>query len=88
MMRGFSGNLGYGCVLHLLSSVVRTVCDGRLAETDANLVKTLEVAIREIWIPLADIVDRLVHPLTLIFFSSCEDPAAIDVTEQLVTRPL
>jgi hypothetical protein len=61
------------------------MCDGGLAEPDANVVKTLQVLIREIGIPLTDIVDRLVHPLTLITFGSREHSAAVDVTEQLVT---
>lgn len=60
--------------------------DGRLAKTDADLVKTLEIRIRQIGIPLTDIVDRFIQPVALIFLCGLEDTAAVDVTEQLVTR--
>jgi hypothetical protein len=88
MDTGFAADLGYGRVLHPLGGVVGAVRDGRLAKTDSDLVKALEIAVRQVGIPLPDIVDRLVHPLTLIIFGGCEDSAAIDVTEQLVTRPI
>jgi hypothetical protein len=59
--------------------------DSGLTELNSDIVEALEVAVRKIGITLADIVDRLVHPYTLVIFSRREDSAAINVTEQLVT---
>ncbi|MDE3004978.1 MAG: hypothetical protein OXU39_02670 [Gemmatimonadota bacterium] len=64
------------------------VPDRRLAETDADIMETPEVTIRQIGIALPDVVDRLVHPVLLIFLSSLQDAAAMYMTEQLVTCTL
>jgi len=59
--------------------------DGGLTKPDSDLVKTLEIHIRQIGVTLTDVVDRFIHPVALIFLSGLEDVAAVHVTEQLVT---
>jgi hypothetical protein len=63
----------------------RTVCDGGLAKTNADLVEITEIDIGQIGITLPDVIDRLIHPVALIFFCGLEDTATVNVTEQLVT---
>lgn len=63
----------------------RTVCDRRLAESNTDLVKATQIRVGQIGVPLTDVVDRLVHPVPLIFFFGLQDAAAMYVAEQLVT---
>ena len=61
--------------------------DGGAAEADSDLVKTGEVAVGEIRIPLTDVIDGLIHPNPLIVFFRLEDAAAVDMTKKLVPSP-
>ena len=77
---------GYGFFDHARGSFA--VPDRRLAKTDADVMETPEVTIRQIGIAFPDVVDRLVHPVLLIFLSSLQDAATMHVAEQLVTCTL
>jgi len=77
---------GDRCFLESLRCTRRAMCDGGLAETDADRVETAQIRITQIGEPLPDVVDRLVHPVLLIFLFRLENSAAVNVTEQLVTR--
>ncbi len=57
----------------------------RLAETGADLMQSAQIRIRQIGIALPDVVDRFIHPVTLIFRLSLQNTAAVHVTEQLIT---
>jgi hypothetical protein len=72
-------------ILHGLRGTSRTVCDGRLAKTNTDLVKVLQIRIAQIGITLTNVVDGLVHPLLLIFDFRLKNSTAVHVTEQLVT---
>jgi hypothetical protein len=61
------------------------VRDGRLTEADADLVQTPEIRVRQIGIALPDVIDRLIHPVSLIILCGLEHTAAVHVTEQFVT---
>jgi hypothetical protein len=61
--------------------------DGGLAKPHPHSIEILEIGIRKVWVPLRKIVDRLVHPMLLIFFPGLENPTSIDVAEELVTSP-
>jgi len=78
-----SGASGDRRVLHL-GGVRRAVLDGRLAEADADLVKVTKITVRQIGITLADVFDRLVHPVTLVIDLGVKNAATVDVTEQFV----
>lgn len=77
-----SGDRG---ILQSLGRTLRSVRDGRLAKTDADLVKALQVQIRQIGKTLPDVVNRFIDPVALIFLRGLKDPAAVDMTEQFVT---
>lgn len=62
--------------------------DGRPAEPDADLVETAQIRVRQIGIPLPDVVDRLIHPMALVFLRGLQNTAAVDVAEELVPRPI
>ncbi len=72
------------CILQRRSQALSTMRDCRLAKTDADLVKALEIRIRQIGISLTDVIDRLIHPVALIFSRSLKDTASVHVTEQLI----
>ncbi len=75
-------------VLQRLGRATRAVCDRRLAKPDSNRVQALQVGIRQIGITLPDVVNRLIHPVALVVFSSLEHSAAVYMAEQLVTRSI
>src|SRR5206468_3439854 len=58
---------------------------GGPAEAGSDPMQLTQVRVREVGVPLADVFDRLVHPLLLILGVGVEDPAAVDVAEELVT---
>lgn len=64
------------------------MCDGRLAESNTNLVKSTQVGVGQVGVTFPDVIDRLVHPVPLIFFFGLEDTAAMYVTEQFITRSI
>jgi hypothetical protein len=61
------------------------MCDGRLAETNTDRVKALQIGIAQIGKTLTDVVDSFVHPVLLIIFFRLQNATAVNVTEQLVT---
>lgn len=61
------------------------MCDGRLAKTNADLVKIFQIRIAQIGITLPNVVDGLVHPVLLIFDFRPKNSTAMHMTEQLVT---
>src|SRR4051812_42580587 len=75
---------GRVCVPFGFCGIVGAMGDGGPAEASPDPVQLTQVRVREVGVPLADILDRLVHPLLLIFSTRLENSAAIDVAEQLV----
>jgi hypothetical protein len=59
--------------------------DGRAAEPNTDLMKTLEIAIGQIGEALADVIDGLIHPMRLVVQCSLQDTTAIDMAKQLIT---
>ncbi len=57
---------------------------GWLAEPDSYSVQFCEVRLGQLRIPLAQIVDGLVHPSGHIFIGRVEHTTPIDVTEELI----
>jgi hypothetical protein len=51
-------------------------------------MKAPELQVRQIGVTLTQVFDRLVHPLELIFLTSLQNTAAVDVAEQLVPRAI
>lgn len=64
------------------------MCDGRAAEAYTDLVKTLEIAIGQIGVTLADVIGGFIHPMLLIVLFSPQDATAIDMAKQLVACSL
>jgi hypothetical protein len=62
--------------------------DGRLAESQADLVELRQIRVGQIRKALAEVLDGLVHPVALIVFGGLQDAATIDVTEELVSSPV
>jgi len=81
-------NLGDRCVCQLLGAILAALPDRRLAEPHPDLPETLQVHVVQVGLPLTYIVDRLVHPLTLIVLRSLEDAAPVDVAEQFIARTI
>ena len=61
--------------------------DGGLAKPHPHSIEILEIRVRQVWVPLCEIVDGLVHPMPLILFPGLENATSIDVAEELVTSP-
>ncbi len=83
---GWDGVSGDGFLNHARRCFA--VGDRRLAKTTSDLVQTTQIDIRQIGVALPDVVDRLVHPVPLIFFSSLQDPATVHMAEKLIPCPL
>lgn len=67
---------------------VSTVRDWRLAESEADRPKLLQILVPELWKSLRQILDGLGHPFLLVVGSSLDDLAVIDMTEELVSSPI
>jgi len=57
------------------------VRDGRAAEPNTDLMKTLEIAIGQIGEALADVINGLIHPMRLVVQCGLQDTTAIDMAK-------
>src|SRR5690606_21893595 len=75
-------------VLHRPGRMTRPVLDGGTAEPVSDLVELAQVGVREVGVALAEVLDRLLHPVALILLRRLENATTVDVAEQLVSRSI
>src|SRR5690606_5456097 len=68
--------------------MTRPVLDGGTAEPVSDLVELAQVRVREVGVTLAEVLDRLLHPVALILLRRLENATTVDVAEQLVSRSI
>src|SRR5690606_2518764 len=78
---------GGGCVLVGARDRLPAVGDHGLAEPEAEVAELCGFGRGEGGVPLGEVLDRVIHPLALLFFGGFEHAAAVDMAEELVASP-
>src|SRR5690606_36027412 len=84
--RGQAGS-GGGCVLVGARDRIPAVGDHGLADPEAEVAELCGFGRGEVGVPLGEVLDRVIHPLALLFFGGFEHAAAVDMAEELVASP-